>query len=287
MPAARRPQPPKERPQLLVPRAEFEQQLTERIDLGKALLDVEITARVIYEEVRGDYRLWNEYNATLIESAFTTSEEADTYRWWLGIAVGTANDLPQQIDDLTGDIEERIGRLKSLRGRLGLFAEMSTLAAPTRPTKPAPTEQAIFLVHGREDAAKHGVARFVQIVTGITPIILAEQPNLGQTIIEKFERHALRVSFAIVLLTADDEGGLKGAHDLKPRARQNVVLELGWFIGAIKRENVAILCEPGIELPSDTLGLAYISLTRDDGWKLQLAKEMRSSGLSVDPSKLL
>jgi predicted nucleotide-binding protein len=286
MPAARKSQPLKERPQLLVPRAEFEQQLTERIDLGEALLDVEITARVIYDEVRGDYRLWDEYNVTLIESAFTTSEEADTYKWWPGIAVGT-DDLQEQIKELTEDIEERVRRLKSFRGRLALFAEASTVAAPSRPTKPGPTQRAIFLVHGRDNAAKYGVARFVHSVTGITPIILAEQPNLGQTIIEKFERHALNVSFAIVLLTADDEGRLKDAHDLKPRARQNVVLELGWFIGAIKRENVAILCEPRIELPSDTLGLAYISLTGDDGWKLQLAKEMKSSGLPVDPSKLL
>jgi predicted nucleotide-binding protein len=285
MPAARKPQPPKERPQLLVPRADFEQLLALRIDLGEALLDVEITARVIYDQVRGEYRLWDEYNVTLIESAFTTSEEAETYRWWPGIAVGT-DDLHEQIKELTEDIEERVRRLRSLRGRLGLFAVVSTLA-PNRPTKPGPTERAIFLVHGRDNAAKHGVARFVQSVTGITPRILAEQANLGQTIIEKFERHALNVSFAIVLLTADDEGGLKGAHDLKPRARQNVVLELGWFIGAIKRENVAILCEPGIELPSDALGLAYISLTGDDGWKLQLAKEMKSSGLSVDLSKLL
>jgi predicted nucleotide-binding protein len=286
MPAARKPQPPKERPQLLVPRAGFEQQLAERIGLGQALLDVEITARVIYDEVREEYRLWDEYNVTLIESAFTTSEEAETYRWWPGIAVGT-DDLQEQIKELTEDIEERVRRLKSLRGRLDLFAEVSTLAAPNRPSKPGPAERAIFLVHGRDNAAKHEVARFVQTVTGITPRILAEQTNLGQTIIEKFERHALNVSFAIVLLTADDEGGLKDAHDLKPRARQNVVLELGWFIGAIKRENVAILCEPGIELPSDVLGLAYISLTGDDGWKLQLAKEMKSSGLSVDPSKLL
>jgi predicted nucleotide-binding protein len=285
MPTARKPQPPKERPQLLVPRAEFEQQLTERIDLGKALLDVEITARVIYDEVRGDYRLWDEYNTTLIERAFTTSEEADTYKWW-GVAVGT-DDLHQRIKHLTDDIEEKVRRLRSLRERLGLFTQVPTLAAPNKPTKPVPTGQAIFLVHGHDNGAKHGVARFVQHVTGIPPIILAEQPNRGQTIIEKIERHAWNVSFAIVLLTADDEGGLKGAHDLKPRARQNVVLELGWFIGAIKRENVAILCEPGIELPSDTLGLVYIPLTSDDGWKWQLAKELHSSGLSVDPSKLL
>src|SRR6266536_2126834 len=127
MPAARKPQSPKERPQLLVPRAELDRQLAERIDLGKTLLEIEMISRATYQQVREDYRLWDEYNATLIESALSTSEEATTYEWW-GIGVWT-DDLQQQIKNLTRDLEERVRRLKSLRGRLGLFAEASMLRA--------------------------------------------------------------------------------------------------------------------------------------------------------------
>jgi predicted nucleotide-binding protein len=59
-------------------------------------------------------------------------------------------------------------------------------------------------------------------------IILHEQPNQGKTLIEKFEAHS-DVGFAVVLLTDDDLGGRKGGEQ-NPRARQNVVLELGYFI---------------------------------------------------------
>ena len=56
----------------------------------------------------------------------------------------------------------------------------------------------------------------------------------------QFEKHANAASYAIVLLTGDDEGGVKG-HPQSPRARQNVVFELGFFFGALKGENVAVL----------------------------------------------
>jgi predicted nucleotide-binding protein len=126
----------------------------------------------------------------------------------------------------------------------------------------------------------------VQDVTGLKPVILDEQEKLGKTIIEKLEEHAYKTSFAIILLTGDDEGRLKGTGDMRPRARQNVILELGLFIGAIKRQNVAVLFEHGVELPSDVGGLLFIELDSGDGWRYKLAREMRASGLPVDMNKL-
>jgi predicted nucleotide-binding protein len=281
---ARRPQPTKERAKLVAPRDEFEQQLSDRIELGKGLLGNEIQTPTAYEEARNQYRVWDEYNATLIESAFTTSEEADTYKYW-GIAFGT-DDLWQKIAYLIEDIKERIRRLESLKGRLGLFPEVATLEVPTRPSTFASAEQAVFIVHGRAEGPKHKAARLVQDVTGLKPVILDEQEKLGKTIIEKLEEHAYKTSFAIILLTGDDEGRLKGTGDMRPRARQNVILELGLFIGAIKRQNVAVLFEHGVELPSDVGGLLFIELDSGDGWRYKLAREMRASGLPVDMNKL-
>ena len=42
-------------------------------------------------------------------------------------------------------------------------------------------------------------------------------------------------------MTPDDQGIAKDATDLKPRARQNVVFELGFFIGELGPERVAAL----------------------------------------------
>jgi predicted nucleotide-binding protein len=163
--------------------------------------------------------------------------------------------------------------------------EAPTVEAPIAPQLTS-TEQAVFIVHGRAEGPKHQVARLVQAVTGLEPVILDEQEKLGTTIIEKLEEHLYRTSFAIVLLTGDDEGRLKGTDNLKPRARQNVILETGLFIGAIKRRNVALLYESGVELPSDMEGLMYIELDRGGGWRSELAREMRAAGLPVDMNKL-
>jgi len=101
--------------------------------------------------------------------------------------------------------------------------------------------------------------------------------------IEKFEGHAV-VGYAIVLLTGDDRGGLADADPVtyRLRGRQNVILELGYFLGTLRRRNVAVLYEEGVEIPSDYEGVAYIPLDRGGAWRLLLAREMKAAGLDID-----
>ena len=114
------------------------------------------------------------------------------------------------------------------------------------------------------------------------PIILHEQANKGRTIIEKFEKDAREATFAIVLLTPDDIGYPKGYENkLSPRARQNVIFELGFFIGILGRENVAVLYKEDVEIPSDYSGVIYIKMELNNSWKYELVKEMKESGLDV------
>lgn len=144
----------------------------------------------------------------------------------------------------------------------------------------------VFIVHGHDEQIKESVARFIEKL-GLEAIILHEQPNGGKTIIEKFEKYS-DVSFAIVLLTPDDFGGSK----LKPkiindRARQNVIFELGFFIGKYGRHRVCALLKDKIEYPSDYSGVIYISVDSSSAWKLQLAKEMKQAGLEIDLNKVM
>jgi hypothetical protein len=98
-----------------------------------------------------------------------------------------------------------------------------------------PAARKAFIVHGRDDGAREAVARYVEKL-GFEAIILHEQANQGRTIIEKIEAHR-DVGFAVVLLTPDDVGSIKG-EALQPRARQNVLLELGYFVGRLGRSRV-------------------------------------------------
>ena len=145
----------------------------------------------------------------------------------------------------------------------------------------------IFIVHGRDDGTKETVARFVEKL-GLKATILHEQPNESRTIIEKLEDCADRAGFAIVLLTPDDVGALKDRieDESKPRARQNVIFELGYFMGKLGRKRVCPLFKGEIENPSDIDGVVYVPMNDTDGWKLKLCQEMKNAGFLIDLNKL-
>ena len=146
------------------------------------------------------------------------------------------------------------------------------------------TSKEIFVVHGRDEGTRAIVTGFLEKLD-LTPIVLQEEPNEGRTIIEKFEDHA-QVGFAVVLCTPEDEGRLVGETYLKYRPRQNVVLELGFFLGKIGRNRVAVLIKGDVEIPSDYSGVLYIPMDVSGGWKMRLAKEFKTAGLPIDLNRL-
>jgi predicted nucleotide-binding protein len=135
------------------------------------------------------------------------------------------------------------GEVDALKEDLHFSAPASIAVSTSAPT-PAELSDEIFVVHGRDDAAKEQVAAVIQRA-GLTPIILHQQANEGKTIIEKFEKHGSAAGFAVVIATPDDVGGLAAPSplqaDLKPRARQNVIGEMFWFAGRLDREKVCTL----------------------------------------------
>ena len=145
----------------------------------------------------------------------------------------------------------------------------------------------VFIVHGRDEATKQMVARFLEGL-GLDPVILQEQPNEGRTIIEKFEESAETVGFAVILGTPDDVGALSDdSANLQPRMRQNVVFELGYFTHALGRKRVCVLLKGDVERPSDYDGVIYVPLDYSEGWKLRLATELKAGGLPVDMNRLV
>lgn len=162
-------------------------------------------------------------------------------------------------------------------------AEAAAPAEAREEESSIPSTREIFVVHGHDDATKVKVARLLERL-GFQPVILHERPNEGLTIIEKFEKHAGRASFAVVLLTPDDVGCAESDGKTKPRARQNVILELGYFIGKLGRARVCVLYTPGVELPSDILGVVYTPL--DPSWEFSVARELRAAGFSIDMNRL-
>ena len=142
-------------------------------------------------------------------------------------------------------------------------------------------DQNIFIVHGRDEDAKEQVKRYISSL-GLRPIILHELPDGGRAIVQKFEDYSA-VGFAIVLLTPDDVGGLsKNKNDptlLEPRARQNVIFELGYFISRLGRKRVKALVKGGVRIPSDYLGVVFTEMDPGNDWKDTLKREIENVGI--------
>lgn len=148
-----------------------------------------------------------------------------------------------------------------------------------------PATNTVFVIHGRDESTKDSVARFIQDV-GLVPVILSELPAKGQTIIEKVESNS-DVGYAVALLTPDDAGALSSEAELNPRARQNVIFELGFFIGKLGRRKVCALTKGEPEIPSDYAGVVYIPLDDHGAWRVGLFRELREAGFNIDADRLV
>jgi predicted nucleotide-binding protein len=182
-----------------------------------------------------------------------------------------------------GMLEGVLTKLLEQDTALKSLAPLTSAAVPA--VAPVPSRK-VFVVHGHDSEAKESVARFLERL-GLEPIILHEQANEGRTVIEKFEAHS-NVGFAVVLLTPDDVGAAKDkVANLNKRARQNVVLELGYFLGKLRRSHVCALYKSGVEIPSDYQGVLYTELDQKGAWRTSLAQELSNAGLQIDLKALL
>jgi len=121
---------------------------------------------------------------------------------------------------------------------------------------------------------------------GLEAIILHEQSSGGRTIIEKLEYYT-NVDFAVVLLTPDDVGAKESdKENLKPRARQNVILELGYMMAKLGRNNVCALLKDTVEKPTDYDGVVYVPMDSNDAWKQTLVRELKAAGIDGKFEKL-
>lgn len=265
--------------------------LTDQVLEGDRLFQLGITDEPSLQAAKDLYRSWEEYNVTLLEQLFTTNALATIYSSSFGAYY---IDIPfhLKVQELREHITEKIRRLRSVIDRIELYptiaVEQAASGASVQNSVSGVQElgSQLFIVHGHDEAAREAVARFLGIFD-LDPIILNEEPNRGGTLIEKLDRYR-GIGYAVVLLTPDDIGGVKDSkyHDLRPRPRQNVILELGYFIAALGRNRVATLHKPDIEMPSDYAGSAYIPMDRAGAWKIALARELQDAGYAIDMNKI-
>jgi predicted nucleotide-binding protein len=139
----------------------------------------------------------------------------------------------------------------------------------------------VFIIHGHDNELKQTIQLLLRDA-GVENVVLHEQPDRGRTIINKLFEETTSSGYAIALLTPDDitEEGEK-------RARQNVILELGYFLGKLGHERIRMIIKGNIEIPSDLQGILYERYDDNGAWRIKLLKEIRAVGIYVDLESVL
>lgn len=200
----------------------------------------------------------------------------------LGARLQQDNPRKAQFEALSDDL---LKEAKSVTERLEDIAEQAAIAPDS-----------IFIVHGHDEIALDEVKAFVSSI-GVRPIVLRESAGPDQSLLQRFFRVAGEAKFAVVILSADDVGAARvqfdepsvGERSLQFRARQNVILELGFFYGQLGWDHVFVLLKqpdrvfPNFEMPSDIGGAVYDRMSQTGRWKQELQERMRKAGFRVTP----
>lgn len=157
--------------------------------------------------------------------------------------------------------EEKAIQIERLMKSLGAYMT----SRPSHNNEQGSREVRSFIVHGHDHHSLFELKDYIQNTLQLgEPVVLRQMPGLGRTLIEKFEREAEAVELVFVLLTPDDKGAaLSDPENEKRRARQNVILELGFFLGKLGRGSgrILLLHKGPVEIPSDIIGVEYIDIT--------------------------
>ena len=130
--------------------------------------------------------------------------------------------------------------------------------------------------------------------------MLTKISNGQQSLLQKFLTWSREVRFAVVLISADDRAASRrqfdppqgvGERALQFRARQNVILELGFFYGYLGWEHVFVLYKPpdeifpNFERPSDLGGVVFDEVEASGRWKFGPGGKAAHSGILVYPAR--
>ncbi|MVM37184.1 hypothetical protein GO730_05250 [Spirosoma sp. HMF3257] len=276
---------------LIIPRDDFKRQLKDRLYIGAQLVNSKVSTVLDLGTLEREFTKWDSFNSELLKTSFDNpnneykSEYDINYFGYINLG---PIDYQKEYKDLLNKIDNKNRKLEQLIEQTELLqvsSQNNTIGIEA--SSKTGDMSKVFIVHGHDSLTKITVARTVEQL-GLKAIILHEVANEGRTIIEKFESITSDIGFAIVILSGDDLGKAKGENesDYKPRARQNVIFELGYFIGRLGRSKVAPLYEEGVELPNDLSGILYTKIDSVGAWKYELGKELKNAGYKVDLNKL-
>lgn len=276
---------------LVKPKEWLSKELEKQISQGNLLLDIKIWP--VPENLRGwekaigdpykeqkerlsqQYAIWNDYNRELLRCSFNDPENEylKKYSNAGNLRLLEKIDYYPLIQKIIGD---EITVLETLLNKIDLIPCNADALSNERKDTEVDSRK-VFVVYGHDRLMKLEVENFLRSKLKLDVVALDEEPNGGRTIIEKFEHYSKDCAFAVILMSPDDDVDVNG--QIYKRARQNVVLELGYFMAKIGRDKVCVIVRGDIEKPSDISGILHLSY--DGEWRFDLLTELKNAGIEV------
>ena len=278
----------------------------ERITIAKELARRQVNSITDYETFENDVMKWADVTRSLLSMIFADQSAAKSFSSagsFMGLpsvhnymfafdtqrrgGVG-ADRISKAMESMRKFIPRRITALESILETLDLVPDVNIPSTSADPDGKKQPGRNVFVVHGHDEEMKQAVARTLETLD-LTPIVLHEQHDGGRTVIEKFTDYS-DVDFAIVLISPDDiaRDANEPPETEKYRTRQNVILELGFFLGKLGRSNVLPLYRKhdNFDMPSDYDGVLFTEYDPSGAWKFKLVQELAAANIAVDANKL-
>ncbi len=285
-------QPERPRTALIKDIQSFKLILTERISKGRDLFTFRISSEEQLKQNEKEYNEWDDYNEEFLKSAFNNpvNEYRSSYTnsgFMIGVHEVTrgasiydpkfrAMTLKQHLESKTNGLESILTKADLIPTEMGTSHLMTTSISNI-----SSVSQTVFIIHGHDEEMKRSVQLFLNKVE-LKDIVLHEQPDRSRTVIEKLIGEGASAGYVIALLSPDDVQA-----DGTLRARQNVILEIGYFIGKLGRDKVRLLKRGDTVIPSDLQGILYDTYDTAGTWRIKLAKEIQAVGLPINISNVI
>lgn len=255
------------------------------IDFGALIIDLETLAGSSKEDF--DNEFWNSYEKYVTEynRLLNDVQSLGFYKSLKPVEPVPFSD--QSFKSEFSDIEK--AKLREVaNASSALLKKVKLLLSPPSETKlnNKVRSNKVFVVYGKEDETSSDVIQTLQKLE-LEPITLHDEPNSQNSTLGKIEDYP-HVSFAVVVLSPDDLAHPmeEPSESAKYRASQNVILELGYFLGKLGKQNVVAIYnkKENFKVPTDITGVIWIE--HKTGWYFQLIRELKECNFDVDANKL-
>jgi hypothetical protein len=152
-------------------------------------------------------------------------------------------------------------------------------------TEPLPVEggSCLLVLHGEGGEAAERMTAFVSLLGFDAERVQADAGDAKAVIEALDQRNDSR--FAIMLLDGPTAAAVRaGSGDPLDR---RFVFQLGCCIGRLGMRRACVLVPEGIPQLPEEHGVMFLPMDAADGWQLQLARQLKRSGIEVDLNRLV